>query len=513
MKVQPISGVPEATVRSNLRQLLALAAITAAATLAAGCSEDQTSTPVTPPALDAQFLGYTDTTSQQTTCGNCHVDLQQRWAATGHANAWGDLQASGHANSSCNACHTTSGFGNAAGDTSGFAAVDANAQHYYYDVQCESCHGPGAAHASGPESVQPLASIMADTGATNGCATCHNGSHHPFDAEWKQSRHALAEDHMTSNASCQPCHEGRRRLAMLDPNAMYAELTSGPPQAITCTVCHDPHGSDNPAELRKPVDAASLSGNLCMNCHGYRLGPVVGSSRGNQGHGTQGGVLLGQAGWLPPGFTAAGLQGSHTSSSNPDLCVGCHVESYSATTAQGTFYSTGHTFLAIPCVDPATGMPDTLQACTSLADRRFAACARSGCHSSEDAARGAFTATEARVNYYVRTLWIDVDHDKTIDAFPADSGLLPRVKAMSPSYINSTDSTITVGDGAEFNTRMFAPNLADHPDGSHGAHNPFYYEALLIATIDAVRSTYGIPAPPAEARLFATRRAALHIAQ
>jgi hypothetical protein len=56
---------------------------------------------------------------------------------------------------------------------------------------------------------------------------------------------------------------------------------------------------------------------------------------------------------------------------------------------------------------------------------------------------------------------------------------------------------------------MFAPNLAGHPDGSRGAHNPFYYESLLIATINSVRSTYGLPAPPAERTLFATRMARL----
>jgi predicted CXXCH cytochrome family protein len=491
-----------------MRTRISLPVILLAASLAAGCSDDTTTTPITPPTLDAAFVGYTDPATRQTTCGTCHIGKQTTWRNTGHAAAWDDLQASGHAGASCNPCHTTSGFGNAAGDTSGFAAVDTAAQRFYYDVQCESCHGPGAAHVAGPESMRPLASIMADTAAANGCATCHEGSHHPFDAEWQMSRHGIADPHMTGNASCVRCHEGRGKLALLDPDAKYTEHAAGPAQAITCSVCHDPHGSDNAAELRLPVNAPSLTGNLCMSCHGYRLVNTVGSSRANQGHGTQGGVLLGVAGWRPPGYTDT-LLGSHTSSGNPDLCVGCHMESHSATVGSTTSYTTGHRFLAIPCIDPATGMPDPLQACTALTDRRFAACARSGCHSSEDVARGAFSVTGARVDYYVRTLWIDVDRDKVLDAFPADSGLLPKVKAMNPTYVNPNDSTVTVGDGAEFNTRMLGTGLADHPDGSHGTHNPFHAEALLIATINAVRSTYGLPAPPAETRLFAARLAAI----
>lgn len=427
---------------------------------------------------------------------------------TGHAHAWEDLQASGHASASCNPCHTTSGFGNPAGDTSGFAAVAGDAQPFYYDVQCESCHGPGAAHIAGPESTQPLASILADTAATNGCATCHNGTHHPFDAEWRMSRHGIADPHMTGNASCVRCHEGRGKLARLDPDARYPEQSAGPAQAITCSVCHDPHGSENTAELRLPTNEDSLAGNLCMSCHGYRLTNTVGSSRANQPHGAQGGVLLGLAGWLPPGFTS-GLQGSHTGPGNPNLCVGCHMESYSATVGATTSYSTGHRFLAIPCVDAATGMPDALQACTSLTERRFAACARSGCHSTEDAARAAYTASAARVSYYVRTLWIDVDGDKAVDAFPTDSGLLAQVKAMNTTYVYPNDSTITVGDGAQFNAALLGVGLADHPDGSHGTHNPYHAEALLIATVNAVRSTYGLPAPPAETRLFTARMAAI----
>jgi hypothetical protein len=37
---------------------------------------------------------------------------------------------------------------------------------------------------------------------------------------------------------------------------------------------------------------------------------------------------------------------------------------------------------------------------------------------------------------------------------------------------------------------MLAEDLYDHNDGSHGVHNPFYYEALLAATINELEATY-----------------------
>ncbi len=163
----------------------------------------------------------------------------------------------------------------------------------------------------------------------------------------------------------------------------------------------------------------------------------------------------------------------------------------------------------------ANGAPDSAQACgyADLSLRRFAACATSGCHSTENAARGAFNIAKMRTENYINTLWVDVDHDQVIDAFPADSGLLPKVKQLyptGPTALNPSDSTISVADGAEFNTRMLGGVLLHgHPDGSYGTHNPFYYEALLIATINSVRAQYTLPAPPAERTAFAARMSAL----
>ena len=56
-----------------------------------------------PPSAAQSFLGYSDQGSKLVVCGNCHVEKQAEWEKTKHANAWEDLQASGHANSSVRA--------------------------------------------------------------------------------------------------------------------------------------------------------------------------------------------------------------------------------------------------------------------------------------------------------------------------------------------------------------------------------------------------------------------------
>src|SRR5215510_4374305 len=164
------------------------------------------------------FLGYYTVSTKQTTCGNCHVDQQGTWIGTRHAQAW-----------SCNNCHSVNQLGNAVPDTTkaGYAKV---ADSTYFDVQCESCHGPGFTHVQGPNPGNvPLASIkinpdttVARSSAT--CAACHTGVHSPFVEEWSQSPHAsVVPDPVNAGGSCLSCHEGRSVLKAWGVNTNYVE--------------------------------------------------------------------------------------------------------------------------------------------------------------------------------------------------------------------------------------------------------------------------------------------------
>ncbi len=208
------------TISQNLARLTALMV---GAVMAASCTSEKIAYKTqpsftAPPAAAANFVGYADTTTKQTVCGNCHVEKQAEWAQTHHANAWADLQATGHAGAACVPCHTVNSYGNATADTLvGFLATS---DPRYQDVQCESCHGPGLVHVTSPTSQnEPLASINVDTGGVpfgTGCAECHNGlPHNPFVNEWIQSAHgtSAANSHAIGQRACVqlPFRTGRAR--------------------------------------------------------------------------------------------------------------------------------------------------------------------------------------------------------------------------------------------------------------------------------------------------------------
>jgi predicted CXXCH cytochrome family protein len=436
---------------------------------------------VTPPTAAANFLGYHDETTGRTTCGNCHVTQQGKWEQTAHADAWATLQASGHASASCEGCHTVSALGNAVTTTEvGYTSTQ---DERYHDVQCESCHGPGLDHVTAPARGQMLASIHADTGAsvTNGCAECHSGTHHPFVEEWRQSRHGRPNDHTFSsttgepNASCRGCHVGQYVLANWGVNTNYVEKTAATnlanSEGITCVVCHDPHGSAHPAQLRFAVDSKDPETNLCAKCHNRRSTPDWSGSR-DEPHAPHGPLVFGTAGWWPPGVTFLETESTHGTDANPRLCATCHVQNYNVTdkvTGQFQVTVVGHRFLPIPCVD-ANGRPTDAQgetACT-VSQRSFKGCTGSGCHSSETTARSAFVAAENDVETLADLLEIMVNQ------VPANQFGTGKV---------------TVGRGAKFNMNM-ARGLGA------AVHNPFLVKTLLRYSGVALNQTYGIPLPP-----------------
>lgn len=487
----------------SLTHVLCVAASVGLLGLAACVEDDGVGTE---PERDIAFLGYSDPDTRQTTCGNCHISKQRSWQRTGHAAAWADLQASGQAQSSCNPCHTTNGSSNLAPDSAGFFSVSADGQRFYYDVQCESCHGPGAQHVTAPDESQPLSTIKAAVGLETGCGTCHTGTHNPFVEEWQESGHGAALAYPAGLAACAGCHEGRTVLARFDPDSRFLEQNQSTLYGITCAVCHDPHGSRNNAELRYPIDTPDIETNLCMLCHHKRANPDPTTFRG--AHSPQGPMLLGTAGWRPSTFTydTSLIVSSHGSALNPRLCAGCHVDAFTvndAATGRFVFHSTGHRFRAIPCVD-AQGVPTTSDDC-AVSSRTFRACATSGCHATQAVARGAFQVLDTRLINYLDVLWKDNNGNRVRDA--GDTGLLMQV----PAAEFTVNATITVAEGALFNTTMISTTLAASNDGSHGVHNPFYAEALLLASISEMRTRYGLTVPPALAGQVAARRAALRM--
>jgi len=462
------------------------------------------------PDVENGFLGYYDVEGGQTNCGNCHVDHQKRWATTAHAEAYGAPETTGHAQPSCYGCHTVNERGNsfaAEGTAGGWNAVEDSS---YHDVQCESCHGPGLDHGEVPDfNPPPLAQIGvlddASMPEASSCAGCHSGSHHPFVEEWAQSRHAHAVESPATRASCAGCHEGRAVLAGWGMGTNYLEandvVTAENTIGITCSVCHDPHGSKNEHQLRWPLATLDPAQNLCMKCHLRRTENAPGSSHGNAPHAPQGAVLLGQAGYQNSNYLdtlllQAAAASSHASPvKNPKACAGCHLFSFETTDSDGNSFSvTGHLFRPIPCYGPDQLPTDSITDCAyTTAERSFRPCAMSGCHDTEDQAALFLSLARQRSRDLSGTLWKDLNGDRVIDPFPTDDGYLPKIVA-NTTDLNPSDAIITAADGAEFNVRLVGEDLTgflyDNGDKSHTAHNPFLAEALLRASINELVDIY-----------------------
>lgn len=475
-----------------------------------GCDDDiiEVERRVFDPPPDAQFgfLGYFDTLTQVTTCGNCHVGKQAGWETTGHAEAWATLEDRDRVRAPCDGCHSVNERGNALTEAAGYNLVpDAR----YHDVQCESCHGPGLEHVQNPDASQPLASLLVGVDLGNGCGDCHNGTHHGFVEQWALSRHGTVPAQVrATSSSCLPCHEGRTALASkFGETDDYIEKDGTDPLPITCAVCHDPHGSPNENNLRAPIAVASRD-HLCVTCHSRRGTPP--SSHGP--HAFQGLLVLGEdVGWIPPGFEydTSRIISTHGTERNPKLCATCHVNQFTVRDPDGgfVFAAKGHTFEAIPCVD-ADGIPIGGGTCT-LSERNYSACVDLGCHGDEDVARSALTVVQGRLHDDLDLIWDDTDGNHVIDV--TDGGLLPQVVAMGDTaQLDVTDDITTVAEGALWNAmiahtpqrphfgsgEVFGIHFGSHRGSGRGAHNPFLLEALLAASVNALVDAYGLTPPP-----------------
>ncbi len=111
-------------------------------------------------------------------CATCHPAAHSAWLGSRHARALAALRRTGQeTDPECLPCHVV-GLDSAGGYAPGARAELA-------DVGCESCHGPGKAHAA--DATMPLR-----PGAMEACIGCHVPEHSPRfnrEAYWARIRH------------------------------------------------------------------------------------------------------------------------------------------------------------------------------------------------------------------------------------------------------------------------------------------------------------------------------------
>lgn len=153
-------------------------------------------------------------------------------------------------------------------------------------LQCESCHGPGRAHATEPKVGQERAPIIA-FGRTSKttlnqqnaqCLQCHNNTNR---TAWTGSAHDsqnmlcvdchtmhVREDPILTkqkqNDFCYNCHKKQR--------AEFARTSAHPVRygQMNCTQCHNPHGSFNGSLLK-----TATKNDTCYRCHTEKRGPYL----------------------------------------------------------------------------------------------------------------------------------------------------------------------------------------------------------------------------------------------
>ena len=219
-------------------------------------------------------------------------------------------------------------------------------------IGCEQCHGPMADHKMTADKKKAGVTIQPDV-----CNQCHDASKkHSLGTFYKNSGHyqmhygGAAEG---GRVTCQPCHTGAGYMYYINNNQDTSGITTKYVVArdaatpISCQVCHDPHGNNNPYALRTmslkgdtlkngymlPANLRSSTGNICMNCHGgrysvkYRItttAPYYGwADRFYPHYNAQGDMLLGSGGYQYGDESFTGLM---THAGVEGLCVGCHMQ-------------------------------------------------------------------------------------------------------------------------------------------------------------------------------------------
>ncbi len=147
-------------------------------------------------------------------------------------------------------------------------------------VTCENCHGAGSEHVAGGGDVTKIfnPSKASPKEVDEKCQSCHSVVH----PDYMRSPHAKA------GVSCISCHNihGSKDEALLkapQPTLCFQCHNDVKPQfsmpfhhkvnegAVTCSDCHDPHGTFGANNLKSTADQNMI----CTKCHMEKRGPWV----------------------------------------------------------------------------------------------------------------------------------------------------------------------------------------------------------------------------------------------
>jgi predicted CXXCH cytochrome family protein len=213
-----------------------------------------------------------------------------------------------------------------------------------WNVGCEKCHGPGSAHVDRPVASTILNPARFDyVHASDTCIQCHSQGRPPKNPiegkyyDWPVGFHVglnLAdfwdlEEHKLGEQSFTHFPDGTAHKNRMQGNDFVTSLMYA--RGVTCSNCHDPHGTDNPGIVREKGNG------LCLGCHGPNAqnGPHAATIEQHTHH-------------------AAGSTGSE--------CIACHMPKIAETL--GDVKVRSHTFRFVwPTETDTMKIPNTCNLC------------------------------------------------------------------------------------------------------------------------------------------------------
>jgi predicted CXXCH cytochrome family protein len=270
-----------------------------------------------------------------------HVADNQDWWAKFYPDPAGDNSAR-PTSATCDGCHSVA------------YNIDTKKPNEW-NVGCEQCHGAGSVHAAHPIKDNILNPARQNfVQANDTCIQCHSQGQplsNPIKGkyyDWPVGYHAglqLAdywklEPHKLGETSFTHYPDGTAHKNRMQGNDFVQSLMYN--RGVTCFSCHDPHGSENDAMLRKPANE------ICATCHspGSQNGPHTATLEEHTHH-------------------PAGSPGSQ--------CVSCHMPKILPELPGGPFIAT-HTFhFVTPADTDSMAIPNACNACHKDKDTKWAA--------------------------------------------------------------------------------------------------------------------------------------------
>ena len=395
-------------------------------------------------------------------CAVCHDDKAATWENTSHSYATEVNLTTSYMNQSCMQCHATNFDSTAWADDFGFTFPTPGAGVYdsvvtnhpeqavLFNVQCESCHGPGSEHG-GTRGMNEIS----DSFSIEVCAQCHDEpDHHPQPVAWGVSAHS---DDVGSRgrSSCSRCHTAQGFVGETIEGGVATTHDDADP--ITCAACHDPHDKPGAHNLRRGSVATA-----CTGCHTLRLSGYSGIHHSNQGS-----MLLGEDGMELPGYD---YPVSAHSSLVSDACAQCHmadlpdfihdaVDAEEISIGEASRVVGGHTFAVEGMWDFGEGEEEFVNDTGCIE-----------CHGSVDIE------------------FVKISKQSIVDLLEELAALMPKYEARTGGFdsgaVQFSGANLTEAEAAAGYNYYFVAN-----DGSYGVHNHDYAASLLRASITEVQKT------------------------